>query len=50
MTDAVIFGNVDIIFGDHPDKALAMVDQGRTRDEISAETGWCSALPVPRLP
>lgn len=39
MTDAVIFGNVDIIFGDHPDKALAMVDQGRTRDEISAETG-----------
>lgn len=39
MTDAVIFGNVDIIFGDHPDKALAMVDQGRTRDEISTETG-----------
>ncbi|MGV1893337.1 choline ABC transporter ATP-binding protein [Agrobacterium vitis] len=39
MSDAVIFGNVDIIFGDRPQKALALVDQGRTRDEINAETG-----------
>ena len=39
MTDAVIFGNVDIVFGDHPEKALALVDQGKTRDEIGTETG-----------
>lgn len=39
MTDAVIFGNVDIVFGDQPQKALALVDQGKTRDEIGAETG-----------
>ncbi|MCM2398822.1 choline ABC transporter ATP-binding protein [Rhizobium sp. S95] len=39
MTDAVIFGNVDIVFGDNPEKALALVDQGKTRDEIGAETG-----------
>lgn len=39
MSDAVIFGNVDIIFGDRPEKALAMVDQGKTRDEINRETG-----------
>ncbi|QEE44585.1 choline ABC transporter ATP-binding protein [Rhizobium sp. WL3] len=39
MTDAVIFDNVDIVFGDNPQRALDMVDQGRTRDEIGAETG-----------
>jgi glycine betaine/proline transport system ATP-binding protein len=39
MTDAVVFKNVDIIFGDNPDKAIAMVDAGKTRDEIGAETG-----------
>ncbi|RKE84058.1 choline ABC transporter ATP-binding protein [Rhizobium sp. AG855] len=39
MSDAVIFGNVDIVFGDNPQRALEMVDQGRTRDEIGAETG-----------
>ncbi|SIQ27843.1 glycine betaine/proline transport system ATP-binding protein [Rhizobium sp. RU20A] len=39
MSDAVIFGNVDIIFGDNPAKALEMVDQGKTRDEIGAATG-----------
>ncbi len=39
MTDAVIFGNVDIVFGDNPEKALALVDQGKTRDEIGVETG-----------
>ncbi|MCM2473043.1 choline ABC transporter ATP-binding protein [Rhizobium sp. CG5] len=39
MSDAVIFGNVDIIFGDHPQKALTLLDQGKTRDQISAETG-----------
>ena len=39
MNDAVIFGNVDIVFGERPDRALAMVDQGKTRDEVSAATG-----------
>ncbi|WP_337182324.1 choline ABC transporter ATP-binding protein [Shinella sp.] len=39
MTETVVFKNVSIIFGDNPQKALAMVDAGRTRDEIGAETG-----------
>jgi glycine betaine/proline transport system ATP-binding protein len=39
MSDAVIFGNVDIVFGDRPDRAISLIDQGRTRDEIAAETG-----------
>jgi glycine betaine/proline transport system ATP-binding protein len=39
MTDAVIFDNVDIVFGDDPKRALDMVDQGKTRDEIGAATG-----------
>ncbi|WP_226951352.1 choline ABC transporter ATP-binding protein [Rhizobium terrae] len=38
-TDCVVFDRVDIIFGDHPERALPLVDQGRTRDEISAATG-----------
>ena len=36
---AVSFKDVSIIFGDRPEIGLAMVDQGRSRDEISAETG-----------
>jgi glycine betaine/proline transport system ATP-binding protein len=39
MTDAVVFKNVSIIFGDSPQKALAMADAGKSRDEIGAETG-----------
>ena len=39
MTAAVKFDNVSIIFGDRPERALAMADQGRTRDEIGRETG-----------
>jgi glycine betaine/proline transport system ATP-binding protein len=39
MTDAVIFDNVDIVFGNDPKRALDMVDQGKTRDEIGAATG-----------
>ena len=39
MSDAIIFGNVDIVFGDRPDAALPMIDRGSTRDEINAETG-----------
>jgi len=36
---AVSFDNVSIIFGANPGRALAMADAGKTRDEISAETG-----------
>ncbi|KPH08701.1 choline ABC transporter ATP-binding protein [Rhizobium acidisoli] len=36
---AVNFKDVSIIFGDRPETALAMVDQGKTRDEIGAATG-----------
>ena len=39
MTDAVVFKNVDIIFGKRPETAIAMIDQGKTRDEIGAATG-----------
>ena len=39
MTESVVFKNVSIIFGDNPQKALAMVDAGKSRDEIGAETG-----------
>lgn len=39
MTAAVVFKNVDIIFGNKPEAAIAMVDQGKTRDEIGAATG-----------
>ena len=39
MSDSVIFNAVDIIFGANPGKAIAMVDAGKTRDEIGAETG-----------
>ena len=39
MTEAVVFKNVSIIFGDSPQKALTMVDAGKTRDEVGAETG-----------
>lgn len=35
----VEFHNVDIIFGQHPNQALALLDQGRSREEILAETG-----------
>jgi glycine betaine/proline transport system ATP-binding protein len=37
--DCVSFENVDIIFGDRPQRALLLLDQGKSRDEISAETG-----------
>ena len=39
MTDAVTFKNVDIVFGDDAEKALPLIDKGRTRDEIGRETG-----------
>ncbi|MEX0923080.1 MAG: choline ABC transporter ATP-binding protein [Rhodovibrionaceae bacterium] len=36
---AVEFKNVDIVFGDEPEAALNLLDQGRTRDEILEATG-----------
>ena len=36
---AVRFDNVSIVFGPNPERALALVDKGKTRDEIGAETG-----------
>lgn len=37
--DCVTFSNVDIVFGNEPATALPMLDIGKSRDEISAETG-----------
>ncbi len=39
MSDAIIFGNVDIVFGDNPHLALPLIDAERTRSEINKETG-----------
>ena len=39
MNAAVEFRNVDIIFGDEKDKALAMIDAGASRTDILEETG-----------
>ncbi|PTM92706.1 choline ABC transporter ATP-binding protein [Mycoplana dimorpha] len=39
MSETVVFRNVDIIFGEKPERAIAMVDAGKSRDEISKETG-----------
>lgn len=39
MSDAIIFGNVDIVFGDRPERALERMDRGETRETISADTG-----------
>jgi len=36
---AVAFDHVDVVFGDKPGPALDLLDRGRTRDEIQAETG-----------
>jgi glycine betaine/proline transport system ATP-binding protein len=39
MTTAVHFKNVDILFGDHTDGAIAMMDKGATRADILDKTG-----------
>lgn len=36
---AVKIDNVSIVFGDRPEKALSLMDAGRSRSEIQAETG-----------
>ncbi|WP_068119007.1 choline ABC transporter ATP-binding protein [Tropicimonas marinistellae] len=38
MTIAVSFDNVSIVFGNHPETALPLMDAGQTRQEIQAET------------
>lgn len=39
MSDAITFSNVDIVFGNSPKEALALMDSGHGRDEIAARTG-----------
>ena len=39
MTHAVVFDKVSIIFGDNPEPALAMMDEGQSRSEIQQKTG-----------
>jgi glycine betaine/proline transport system ATP-binding protein len=36
---AVEFDRVSIVFGDHPDRALPLMDQGKTRAEVQVATG-----------
>ena len=38
-TPAVEFDRVSIVFGDHPDKALPLMDKGLSRSEIQSQTG-----------
>ena len=38
MSNAVEFDRVSIVFGDHPDRALPLMDKGQTRSEIQAST------------
>ena len=35
----VQFKNVDIVFGNQPQKALPLMDEGQSREEIQAATG-----------
>ena len=39
MTAAVEFDRVSIVFGDHPDRALPLMDAMKSRGDIQAETG-----------
>lgn len=39
MSNAVEFNNVSIVFGEKPEKALPLMDAGKSRAEIEAETG-----------
>ncbi|MCB2125433.1 MAG: choline ABC transporter ATP-binding protein, partial [Rhodobacteraceae bacterium] len=36
---AVAFDRVNIVFGDHPERALPLMDRGLSRTEIQKETG-----------
>jgi glycine betaine/proline transport system ATP-binding protein len=39
MSTAVEFDRVSIVFGDHPDRALPLMDKGMSRSEIQTKTG-----------
>ena len=39
MTNAVEFDNVSIVFGDQPDQALPLMDEGQDRAAVQEETG-----------
>jgi len=40
MSNPIVkFDNVDIVFGNNPKSALAMIDEGKSRSEIQAATG-----------
>jgi glycine betaine/proline transport system ATP-binding protein len=39
MTVAVEFNKVNIVFGDHPERALPLMDAGLSRQDIQQETG-----------
>ena len=36
---AVVFDRVNIVFGDHPERALPLMDQGQSRSDIQRQTG-----------
>ncbi|MDW6002449.1 choline ABC transporter ATP-binding protein [Vibrio mangrovi] len=38
-TDAIAIENLDVVFGRTPEKALTLLDQGKTRQEIIDQTG-----------
>lgn len=40
MTEPVVqFRDVDIVFGDHPEQALPLIDDGKSRTDIQQQTG-----------
>ncbi|NOH97974.1 choline ABC transporter ATP-binding protein [Vibrio sp. 99-70-13A1] len=39
VVDAITITNLDVVFGNKPNKALELLDQGKTRQEIIDETG-----------
>ncbi|MEN3792559.1 choline ABC transporter ATP-binding protein [Fulvimarina sp. MAC3] len=39
MSQAILFDDVNIVFGNRPESALPLMDAGKTRAEIQAETG-----------
>ena len=39
MSVAVSFDNVNIVFGNDPDAALPLMDEGKSREDIQAECG-----------
>lgn len=40
MSDKIVVNNLVKVFGGHPQKALAMLEKGKSKDEILKETGF----------